>query len=194
MIAKWDFEDTAVTDPVGYQNVTAPNGWFNVSDYAEAELLGKYAKTMEVAHDTTGALTGYGAGEHQWLDTAASPGNIWIQLSEANRTTNLAADQEAKLTFSVAKQSFGDGSGGANGGANSHTDANATVEFWWNYELVKTVKASDLATDNHFYEFDAIVHGNDALDPDQLFIKSSGTGDTAQGLAIDHIVLQDWIV
>ena len=194
MIAKWDFEDTAVTDPAGYQNVSAPNGWFNVSDYAERTTSAAMRRRWRLRDDTTGALTGYGAGEHQWLDTAASPGNIWIQLSEANRTTNLAADQEAKLTFSVAKQSFGDGSGGANGGANSHTDANATVEFWWNDELVKTVKAADLATDNHFYEFSAVVHGNDALATDQLFIKSSGTDTTAQGLAIDHIVLQDWIV
>jgi hypothetical protein len=131
-IARWNFEDTAAYP----QAVNAPTGWFNVSDYAENNHLGTYAKTMEVVDGTNGPITGYGTGEHQWLDTAASPGNIWIQLEEANRTTNLAADHEAKLFFSVSKQQFGDGSGGSNGGENSHTDPNAFVEFLWNYEVV----------------------------------------------------------
>ena len=68
------------------------------------------------------------------------------------------------------------------------------MEFLWNYEVVATVKASDLTDFNQFHEFDAIVHGNDSLDHDQLMIRSGGTETTAQGLAIDHIVLQDWIV
>jgi hypothetical protein len=182
-IAKWDFEDTSVTDARGYQQVSAPNGWFNVSDYAEQNNLGTYAKTMEVVDGTNGPATGFGAGEHQWLDTAASPGNIWIQLSEANRTTNIQHD--AQLTFSVAKQDLG---------LAGHTDPNASVEFYFNYELVGTVKASELNDVNQFHEFSAIVHANDSMATDQLFIKSSGTAEGYQGLAIDHIMLHDWLI
>ena len=164
--------------------MTAPNGWTNVSDYAETNNLGTYAKSMEVVDGTNGPITGYGAGEHQWLDTAASPGNIWIQLSEANRTTNIQHD--AQLSFSVAKQELGLGGG--------QTDPNATVEFYWNYELVKTVKASDLQDANNFHQFDVVVHANDTLATDQLMIKSSGQETAFQGLAVDHIVLHDWII
>jgi hypothetical protein len=192
LIAKWDFEDTTATYNSG-QAVSAPNGWFNVSDYAEQNNLGVYAKSMEVVKDDGSHLiSGYGAGETQWLDTAASPGNIWIQLSEANRTTNIQHD--AELTVSVAKQMFGDGSGGSNGGANSHTDPNASVDFYFNYELIGTVKASDLTTDNEFQDFHFIVHANDSMATDQIFIQSHGTDTTAQGLAIDHIELHDWII
>ena len=150
---------------------------------------------MEVVKDDASHLIkGYGAGESQWLDTAASPGNIWIQLSDANRTTNLAVDDEAKLVFSVSKQMFGDGSGGSNGGENSHTDPNAFVEFLWNYEVVATVHASDLDDFNQFYQFESkVLHGNDAFEFDQLMIRSGGTETTAQGLAIDHVVLDWWI-
>ena len=70
----------------------------------------------------------------------------------------------------------------------------AFVEFLWNYEVVATVHASDLNDFNTFHQFEAIVHGNDSLPMDQLMIRSGGTDHTAQGLAIDHIVLQDWIV
>lgn len=190
-IAKWNFEDTAATYP---QAVNAPTGWQNVAQWAiDNNANDSYSGTMEVVKDDASHLiSGYGVGETQWLDTAASPGNIWIQLAEANRTINLGADQEAKLSFSVAKQQFGDGSGGSNGGANSHTDPNALVEFLWNYEVVKTVKASDLTDFNQFHQFEAIVHGNDSLATDQLMIRSNGTELTAQGLAIDHIVLQEW--
>ena len=68
-------------EPQAYpQSVSAPNGWFNVSDYAENTLHDPvtYAKSMEVVDGAGGPITGFGAGEHQWLDTAASPGNIWI--------------------------------------------------------------------------------------------------------------------
>ena len=70
----------------------------------------------------------------------------------------------------------------------------AFVEFLWNYEVVATVHASDLNDFNTFHQFEAIVHGNDSLPMDQLMIRSGGTDTTAQGLAIDHIVLQEWIV
>lgn len=182
VIASWTFEDTIVTDPRGYQQTSAPTGWFNVADYAESQGLGTYAKSMEVVDGTNGPQTGFGAGEHQWLDTAASPGNIWIQLSESNRTTNI--EHDAQLSFSIAKQDLG---------IDGHTDPNAVVEFWWNYELVKTVKASDLATSNEFYKFDVTVPANDSLATDQLFIKSSGQDAAYQGLAIDHVVLNDWV-
>ncbi len=95
------------------------------------------------------------------------------------------------MSFSVSKQMFGDGSGGANGGENSHTDPNAYVEILWNYEVVKTVHASDLADPNKFYNFSAVVHANGNMDTDQLMIRSGGTGTSSQGLAIDHIVLNE---
>ena len=60
--------------------------------------------------------------------------------------------------------------------------------------LVKTVKASDLCDPNHFQDFNVVVHAKDSLDHDQLFIKSSGTAEGYQGLAIDHIVLNDWLI
>ena len=138
---------------------------------------------MEVVDGNNGPATDFGAGEHQWLDTAASPGNIWIQLSEANRTTNIQHD--AQLTVSVAKQDLG---------LDGHTDPDAFVEFLWNYEVVATVHASDLNDFNHFHQFEAIVHGNDSLPMDQLMIRSGGTETTSQGLAIDHIVLNEWLI
>jgi hypothetical protein len=194
-IAKWDFEDTAAYP----QAVNAPTGWQNVAQWAiDNNVNNSYSGTMEVVKDDASHLiSNYGANESQWLDTAASPGNIWIQLSEANRTTNLAAGHEAKLSFSVSKQQLGDGTGGSNGGENSHTAEGAYVEFLWNYEVVATVKASDLNDFNHFHEFEVSVFGKDGdanMEHDQLMIRSGGTEFAAQGLAIDHVVLHDWII
>ena len=59
----------------------------------------------------------------------------------------------------------------------------------------RKVNATDLKDVNHFYEFESkVFHGNDSMATDQLMIRSGGTDTTAQGLAIDHIVLHDWII
>jgi len=64
LLANWDFEASMNIPDNGFVSSNAPPpGWFNV-DGGE----------LEVSRDPYGQQVGFGAGEHQWLDSAGSPG------------------------------------------------------------------------------------------------------------------------
>jgi hypothetical protein len=191
LLQNWNFEQDNADTPLHFVSVDKVAGWNN-------EAGG--TTPMEVQHENFGFVTGFAAGEHQWLDTSASPGNIHI-----GQTLDLATGAHAQLGVSVAAESID-----FFNGANTNTyqpDANDHLLFKFNDTVVKDISLMDF-TDanghvdwNHLSEFKVDVTG--AAGQDHFEIQSTGmdqyTGADGivhgyAGFAVDHVSFQEWLI
>jgi hypothetical protein len=172
LVQNWDFEQDQI-NPGAYISQT-PVSWTN-----EAPGI-----TPEVVKAPYGGQTGFGSGESQWLDSAASPRGI-----DVSQQMELGTGHQARLSVSVSAQDLHLPSG------TFTIDPSATLEFQFDGHTVLTLGKDDFAgfTDlNHFRTFTADVVGE--AGPDHLEIISHGQGGAFVGFAIDHVSLKEWII
>jgi hypothetical protein len=197
LVANWDFEQYKAQDG---DNVGTPSGFWNLNQWA-ASNPGVYGAEADQFGFTTDIQV-HGTDGHRALDTAGSPGNIFLQAIPEGRGGPLIAngggasmpDLEAGKLYhaevSILKQDYSDNPAYvANGTAG--TDPGAWVAFQFNDKVLE-VHASDIHVGNEFVTFDAVFTGREG--EDDFTIMSHGTADHSQGLLIDHIQIHDWIV
>ena len=115
-------------------------------------------------------LSGYGAGEKQWLDSAASPGNIQI-----GQDLDIGTGQEAQLSVSVAAEDIATSTA-----RHRHykPDADDHLLFKFNGTTVLDIKLADFTDSygnvdwNKFRDFKVNVTGQAGID--HLTIESTG--------------------
>jgi hypothetical protein len=193
-VAAWTFENYTQS---GGDNVGTPYGFWNLNEWA-ASHPGVYGAEADAFGFSTDIQV-HGVDGHRALDTAASPGNIFLQaipegrggvLGQGATMPDLVAGKEYHVEVSILKQDFsGIPEMVANGTAG--TDPDAWVSFQFNGTELK-VAASDIHVGNEFVTFDKVFQGVEG--EDSFVIQSHGTNDHAQGLLIDSITIHDWIV
>jgi hypothetical protein len=194
LAAEWTFENHT---QAGGDNTGTPNGFWNLNQWA-ADHPGVYGAEADSFGFSTDIQV-HGVDGHRALDTAASPGNIFLQAIPEGRGGVLGQgatmpDLEAGRTYhaevSILKQDFSNiPEMVANGTAG--TDPDAWVSFQFN-DKVLDVHASDIHVSNEFVTFDLVFDG--VAGEDSFTIMSHGTNDAAQGLLIDTIQVHDWLL
>jgi hypothetical protein len=198
LVAKWDFENHT---QAGGDNVGTPNGFWNLNEWVqtyEAQNPGfTFGEDAGTGFSTD--IQVHGADGHRSLDTAASPGNIFLQaipeerggvLGQGATMPDLVEGKQYHAEVSILKQDFSDiPEMVANGTAG--TDPDAWVSFQFN-DKVLNVHASDIDVSNEFVTFDLVFDG--VAGEDSFTIMSHGTNDAAQGLLIDTIQVHDWLL
>ena len=154
---------------------------------------------MQVQHESFGFVQGFAPGEHQWLDTSASPGNIHIS-QDIDITTGVTAQLWMRVAAEDIKYF---------NGASTDTyrpDSDDLLQFKLNGEVVKELKLADFTEPNgvvdwnHFYDWEVGVTG--AAGIDHFEIVTSGMDQHTDvngviygyaGFAIDHVSLRtEW--
>src|SRR5262249_3199019 len=123
LLLNWNFEEDNADTLSGFVSVDKVAGWTN-------EAGG--SSPMEVQHAKFAPFTGFAAGEEQWLDTSASPGNIHI-----GQNIDVGTDVHAQLSVSVAAESIV-----YNNGFSTDTyqpDADDHLQFVFNGNVVKDI-------------------------------------------------------
>jgi len=198
LAAEWTFENYTQS---GGDNVGTPNGFWNLNDWVqtyEAQNPGfTFGEDAGTGFSTD--IQVHGADGHRALDTAASPGNIFLQAIPAGRggelgqgatMPDLVEGKQYHAEVSILKQDYSNiPEMVANG--TSGTDPDAWVSFQFN-DKVLDVHASDIHVSNEFVTFDLVFDG--VAGEDSFTIMSHGTNDAAQGLLIDTIQVHDWIM
>jgi hypothetical protein len=189
LVAKWDFENH-IAD--AGDNTGTPSGFWNLGDWAKINpgVYGAEADAFGFTYD----IQIHGPDGPRALDTAGSPGNIFLQAVPVRDGVDPASstmpDLQAGHTYhaevSVLKQSYPGQVDGFIG-----TDADASVSFQFNDQIL-TVKAEDIHVVNDFVTFNINFAGRDG--EDDFTIMSAGTPDTNQGLLIDHIQIHEWVI
>ena len=193
LVAEWTFENH--TQAQG-DNTGTPTGFWNLSQWA-ADHPGIYGADADNFGFTTDIQV-HGDDGHRALDTAGSPGNIFLQaipegrggvLGQGATMPDLVAGQQYHAEVSIQKQNY-TGMPGADP-AHLGTDPDAWVSFQFN-NTVLNVHASDIHVDNEFVTFDAVFEG--IAGEDSFTLMSHGTNANAQGLLIDNIAIHDWLI
>ena len=194
LAAEWTFENHTQS---GGDNVGTPNGFWNLNQWA-AQHPGAYGEEADSFGFSTDIQV-HGVDGHRALDTAASPGNIFLQaipegrggvLGQGATMPDLVAGKQYHAEVSILKQDYSNiPEMVANGTAG--TDPDAWVSFQFN-DKVLDVHASDIHVSNEFVTFDLVFDG--VAGEDSFTIMSHGTNDAAQGLLIDTIQVHDWIM
>ncbi|QIG49428.1 hypothetical protein G5V57_17915 [Nordella sp. HKS 07] len=195
LVAEWNFEShtQANGDEVGI-----PTGFWDLSQYSasyEASHPG-----FSFGEDAGTGFAGYtqvhGVDGHRALDTAASPGNIFLQAIPEGRggaaatMPDLVAGKQYHAEVMIARQDYSNDPAAVAAG-HAGTDPNAWVEFRFN-DKVLAVHASDIQPGNEFVKFDLVFDG--VAGEDSFSIMSHGTNSNPQGLLIDSIQIHDWAV
>jgi hypothetical protein len=190
LLKNWNFEqDNANTDS-GFIDLAAIEGWNNEGT----------SQPMQVQHEKFGFVTGFAAGEKQWLDTSASPGNIHI-----GQDTDIATGAHANLSISVAAEDISFFNGISTD--TYQPDADDHLLFVFNDTVVKDITLADF-TDangnvdwNDFQNFNVDVIGGAGTDHFEIqstgmdqHTDGSGVIHGYAGFAVDHVSLQEWII
>jgi hypothetical protein len=191
----WDFElhTQALGDEVGI-----PQGFWDLSQFVKDHPSGSVyeltGETLQWGEDPGTQFASYtqvhGVDGNRALDTAASPGNIFLQAIPEGRggaaatMPDLVAGQTYHAEIMVLRQEY-------LGQPFPGTDPNASVDFNFNGTILN-VKASDIGTANEFVKFDIYFDGK--AGEDSFTIMSHGTDQNPQGLLIDSITVHDWII
>jgi hypothetical protein len=195
LVAEWTFENhtQANGDEVGI-----PTGFWDLSNWVATYEAQNPNFTF--GEDPGTGFAGYtqvhGVDGHRALDTAASPGNIFLQAIPEGRggpaftMPDLEAGKQYHAEVSILKQNFSDNPALVAEGHDG-TDPNAWVAFQFNNKTLE-VRASDIHVDNEFVHFDLVFDG--IAGEDSFTIMSHGTNGDPQGLLIDSIQIHDWIV
>lgn len=194
LVAEWTFENHT---QAGGDNVGTPSGFWNLNQWA-ADHLGIYGDEAD-QFGFSSDIQVHGVDGHRALDTAASPGNIFLQAIPEGRggpdatMPDLDAGKDYHVEVTILKQDYSDiPEMVANGTAG--TDPDAWVSFQFNGQALN-VHATDVKFDGHnneFVKFDMVFQGIEG--EDSFVIQSHGSNDSAQGLLIDSIQVHDWIV
>jgi len=191
LVAKWDFENH--TQAQG-DNVGTPTGFWNLDQWA-ASHPGIYGEDAD-NFGFTSNIQVHGEDGHRALDTAGSPGNIFLQAipTRDGVSGSTMPDLEAGKTYhaevSILKQDYSSNPAMVAAGTEG-TDPDAWVQFQFN-DTVLNVHASDIHVGNEFVTFDTTFLGRAGEDDFQ--IQSHGTHDDSQGLLIDHIQIHEWLI
>jgi hypothetical protein len=202
LMAEWTFENhtAAAGDNIG----DTPTGFFQLNNWA-ADHAALYPEA-DNAFAFAGNLQVHGGEGHRALDTAASPGNIFLQATPEGRNgavlsenggvdggatmPDLEAGHVYHAEVSILKQDYSGDQALVDAGWGG-TDSDAWVSFNFNGTLLN-VHASDIHVDNQFVTFGVEFKG--VQGEDHFSIMSHGTADDNQGLLIDSIQIHDWIV
>jgi hypothetical protein len=194
LVAKWDFENHT---QAGGDNTGTPNGFWNLNQWA-ADHLGFYGEEAD-SFGFTADIQVHGTDGHRALDTAGSPGNIFLQaipegrggvLGQGATMPDLVDGRMYHAEVSILKQDYHNDPAMVAAGTDG-TDPDAWVQFNFNNETL-TVRASDIDVGNEFVKFDLVFKGVEG--EDSFSIMSHGTDDDAQGLLIDTIQVYDWLI
>ena len=194
LMAEWTFENH---NQAGGDNTGTPTGFWNLDQWA-ASHLGLYGDDAD-NFGFTSDIQVHGVDGHRGLDTAGSPGNIFLQAIPEGRGGQLGQgatmpDLEAGKTYNadvmILKQSFA-GNAELEAAGHEGTDPDAWVSFQFNGKALE-VKASDITVDNEFVHFNMQFEG--IAGEDSFVIQSHGTHDDAQGLIIDQIQIHEWVI
>jgi len=178
----WDFEsDVIPTGPgapgLGIFVQTVPVGWTG--------------STVEVQGNGYGNHSLFGLDETQYLDTAASPGNVSLTTEPS---ADVGTGNKAQISISVAAQNLtypGDGK-------HYETATDATFDLVFNAQTVHTFKLVEM-TGTAFKEFTFSndVNGQALIGvdgTDSISIVSHNEDPNYTGYSVDHISLKEWIV
>ena len=137
----------------------------------------------------------HGDDGHRALDTAASPGNIFLQAipqgaCDSATMPDLVAGQQYHAEVRILRQDYSNVPAMVAAGTDG-TDPDAWVAFKFNDKVLK-VDVNDTAYGhaNEFVKFDVMFEGVEG--EDGFSIMSHGTNDDNQGLLIDQIQIYDW--
>jgi hypothetical protein len=194
LMAEWTFENHTVAagDDTG-----TPTGFWNLNNWA-ASHPNTYGQDAD-NFGFTDNIQVHGADGHRALDTAGSPGNIFLQAIPEGRggadatMPDLVEGKTYHAEVSILKQDYTHVAGMIEAGTEG-TDPDAWVAFKFN-DTVMEVHASDVrftGHNNEFLTFDATFQG--IAGEDAFTIMSHGTHDDNQGLLVDHIQIHDWVV
>lgn len=194
--AEWTFENH--TQEGGDNIGGAPLGFWSLAQYVADNNL---AVGQDPGTQFSNDIQVHGVNGHRGLDTAASPGNIFLQaipvgrggiLGQGATMPDLEAGKKYHATVSILKQDHSANPDLVAQGFDG-TDQDAWVQFQFN-DKVLTVKASDLKLNpaNNFVEYDVVFEGVEG--EDGFSIMSHGTHDDPQGLIIDTIQIHDWVI
>lgn len=190
LLKNWDFEQDHVDLFPGYADLNSIAGWQNE---------GGTSQPMQVQHESFGFVTGFAEGEHQWLDTSASPGNVHI-----GQDVDVGTGVKAQLRVSVAAEDIV-----FNNGASIDTyrpDADDHLLFKFNGTVVQDISLEDFTVNgqvdwNHFKDFTVDVTGSAGMDHFEIestgmtqYTDASGVIHGYAGFAVDHVSLQEWII
>jgi hypothetical protein len=189
LLQNWNFEGDDANNDNGFVSVDSVMGWTN-------EPGG--SASMEIQHEDFGFLKGFAAGEHQWFDTSASPGNIHI-----GQEFDLADGAKAQLSVSVAAEDIL-----FNNGSTWNTyqpDADDHLLFKFNDDTVLDIQLANFTTNgvvdwNQFHDFTVGVTGQAGTD--HFEIQTTGMDQYTDagvihgyaGFAVDHVSLQEWLI
>jgi hypothetical protein len=194
LAAEWTFENHT---QAGGDNTGTPNGFWNLNQWA-ADHLGVYGEEAD-SFGFTADIQVHGTDGHRALDTAGSPGNIFLQaipegrggvLGQGATMPDLVDGRMYHAEVSILKQDYHNDPAMVAAGTDG-TDPDAWVQFNFNNETL-TVRASDIDVGNEFVKFDLVFKGVEG--EDSFSIMSHGTDDDAQGLLIDTIQVYDWLI
>jgi hypothetical protein len=170
--SNWNFELDVI--PVGnFVQLANPIDWVN-------ETPGANNGTMEVANDPYGNIHGFTTGEHQWLDTAASPGDVHV-----SHAADVEPGQHALVEVMVSTQNL------EYQGQHYQTPDLASVDFVWDGEVVKTITLDNFKDDdgnidwNQFHSFQFEVEGQAGADKFEIVAHNQSGAFT--GFSIDHV-------
>jgi len=189
LLNNWNFEQDNANNASGFVSVDHVAGWTN-------EAGG--SSPMEVQHQSLGFVAGFAAGEKQWLDTSASPGNIHI-----GQDIDIGTGVHAQLSVRVAAENIV-----YNNGYSINTyqpDADDHLLFKLNGDVVKDIKLADFSDGqghvdwNHFKDFTVDVTGKAGTDHFEIqstgmdqYTDGNGVIHGYAGFAVDHVSLQQW--
>ena len=194
LTAEWTFENHIAS---AGDNTGTPTGFWNLNQWA-ADHPGIYGEDADHFGFSTDIQV-HGVDGHRALDTAASPGNIFLQaipegrggvLGQGATMPDLVAGKTYHAEVSILKQDYSDNPALVAAGTEG-TDPDAWVSFQFN-DTVLNVHASDIHVGNEFVTFDTTFQG--IAGEDSFTIMSHGTHDDAQGLLIDTIQVHEWVI
>ena len=191
LLQNWNFEDDNADNANGFIDLAAITGWTNEAGTSQP---------MQVQHENFGSVTGFAAGEHQWLDTSASPGNIAI-----GQDVDVGTGAKAQVSVSVAAEDIL-----FNNGYTTDTyrpDADDHLLFKFNDDTVLDIQLKDFTNAtgtvdwNHFHDFTVDVTGKDGMNHFSIettgmtqYTDSAGVIHGYAGFAVDHVSFQEWLI
>jgi hypothetical protein len=182
LAVEWTFENHT---QAGGDNTGTPTGFWNLKDWAH-DNPGVYGTDADQYGFSTDIQV-HGVDGHRALDTAASPGNIFLQavpegrggvLGQGATMPDLVSGKTYHAEFMVLSQDYSDIPEMVANGTEG-TDPYAWVEFNFN-GVTKQVHASDVefvGHHNEFMHFDMMFQG--VAGEDSFTIQSHGTHDDA---------------
>jgi hypothetical protein len=195
----YDFEsDNVASGPYAGQFVqTVPNDW-NSAGNALVEVSGMgYGNQSNFGANGTAYVGPGPAGESQWLDTAASTGNINVTTKDG---ADITTGAKAHIDISVAAQFL------EYQGNHYQTSPDATFDLVFNNQTIHTFTLAEIATHTNVnqdgqafvnFSYDKDANGNALVGiagDDHISIVAHGQQDQYVGFSVDHVVLSEWTI